>query len=112
MGNQLNKISSISEAKKKGFIQVNTNLDNSLSENEFYGFHLENEPEKRDYYIKCSNCEKIIIDYGLNEVIECDSCHTIIEISDNNFNEIKKELLFLKKNVFINVKIIVQLFQK
>ena len=98
MGNQLNKISSISNAKKKGFIQVNTNLDNSLSENEFYGFHLENEPEKRDYYIKCSNCEKIIIDYGLNEVIECDSCHTIIEISDNNFNEIKKELLFLKNN--------------
>ena len=30
MGNQLNKISSISNAKKKGFIQVNKNLDNSL----------------------------------------------------------------------------------
>ena len=98
MGNQLNKISSISNAKKKGFIQVNTNLDNSLSENEFYGFHLENEPEKRDYYVKCSNCEKIMVDYGLNELIECDACHTIIEISDNNFNEIKKELLFLKNN--------------
>ena len=98
MGNQLNKLSSISKAHQKGFIQVKTTFDNSLSDNEFYGYHLEFEPESRDYYIKCPNCQKIIIDYGLNDIIECENCHKKIEISDNNFNEIKKELLFQKNN--------------
>ena len=98
MGNQLNKLSSISKAHQKGFIQVKTSFDNSLSDNEFYGYHLEFEPESRDYYIKCPNCQKIIIDYGLNDIIECENCHKKIEISDNNFNEIKKELLFKKNN--------------
>ena len=63
MGNQLNKLSSISKAHQKGFIQVKTSFDNSLSDNEFYGYHLEFEPESRDYYIRGRNAV-IFLDDG------------------------------------------------
>jgi hypothetical protein len=96
MGNQIKKITSISNAHQNGFMRVNSNLENTLSENEFYGYHLSTEPESRDYYFKCPFCQKIIIDNGINESIECENCKKKIDIPDNNFNEIKKEFLYPK----------------
>ena len=96
MGNQIKKLTSISNAHKNGFIRIDTNIDNNFSENEIYGYQLTIEPESRDYYFKCPRCQKIIVDNGINESIECDNCKNLVEIPDNNFNEIKKEYLYPK----------------
>jgi ribosomal protein S27E len=96
MGNQIKKLTSISNAHKNGFMRIDTNVDNNFSENEIYGYQLPIEPESRDYYFKCPRCQKIIVDNGINESIECDNCKNLVEIPDNNFNEIKKEYLYPK----------------
>ena len=93
MGNQIKKLKSISNAHQNGFMRVSTNIDNNnIFENEIYGYHLSIEPETRDYYFKCPHCQKIIVDNGICESIECDNCKNKIEIQDNNFNEIKKDV--------------------
>ena len=107
MGNQIKKITSISNAHQNGFMRVNSNLESTLSENEFYGYHLSTEPESRDYFFKCPFCQKIIIDNGINESIECENCKKKIDIPDNNLNEIKKEFLYpksIQKNCIIYSK--------
>ena len=109
MGNQIKKLKSISNAHQNGFMRVSTNIDNNnIFENEIYGYHLSIEPETRDYYFKCPHCQKIIVDNGICESIECDNCKNKIEIQDNNFNEIKKEYLYPKieqKKCFCDNKI-------
>ena len=107
MGNQIKKLTSISNAHQNGFMRVNSNLESTLSENEFYGYHLSTEPESRDYFFKCPFCQKIIIDNGINESIECENCKKKIDIPDNNLNEIKKEFLYpksIQKNCIIYSK--------
>ena len=109
MGNQIKQLKSISNAHKNGFMRISTNIDNNNNfENEIYGYHLSVEPESRDYYFKCPHCQKIIVDNGICETIECDNCKNKIEIQDNNFDEIKKEYLYPKteqKKCVCNTKI-------
>ena len=109
MGNQIKQLKSISNAHKNGFMRISTNIDNNNNfENEIYGYHLSVEPESRDYYFKCPHCQKIIVDNGICETIECDNCKNKIEMQDNNFDEIKKEYLYPKteqKKCVCNTKI-------
>lgn len=97
MGTQLQKFSSFSKAHKQGFQQIDTKVnEESFQNKEIYGYHLNSDPDSRDYFIKCPNCQKILVDNGINENIECDNCKHLINFPDNNINEIKKEYLFIK----------------
>ena len=97
MGTQLQRLSSYSKAHKQGFQHINTiTNEESLQNKEIYGYHLSSEPDSRDYFIKCPNCQKILVDNGINENIECDNCKHQIYFPDNNINEIRKEYLFIK----------------
>ena len=55
MGTQLQKISSFSKAHKQGFQQIDTKVnEESFQNKEIYGYHLNSDPDSRDYFIKWS----------------------------------------------------------